>query len=100
LTGQYLVIAVASSLPPILNPSALIQPRFAKSPIAIPALAIMNRTVWSFLPTLRFIADLQIIIDAGCELAVRYSNGLILTCGGDQQIRSDGFLQPSSGWRV
>ena len=32
----------------------------------------MNLTVWSFLPTLRFITDLQIIIDAECELAVRY----------------------------
>jgi len=57
--GEYLVIAVASSAPPILNPSALIQPRFAKSPVATPALAIMNLTVWSFPPTLRFITDLQ-----------------------------------------
>ena len=65
------MIAVASSLPPILNPSALSQPRFAKSPIIMPALAIMNLTVWSFLPTLRFI-DLQITIDAASELVVRY----------------------------
>ena len=57
-SGEYLVIAVASSAPPILNPSALIQPRFAKSPVATPALAIMNLTVWSFPPTLRFITDL------------------------------------------
>jgi hypothetical protein len=58
LSGEYLVIAVASSAPPILNPNALIQPRFAKSPVATPALAIMNLTVWSFPPTLRFISDL------------------------------------------
>jgi hypothetical protein len=55
--GEYLVIAVASSAPPILNPSAFIQPRFAKSPMATPALAIMSLTVWSFPPTLRFIRE-------------------------------------------
>jgi hypothetical protein len=60
-SGEYLVIAVASSAPPILNPSVLIQPRFAKSPIATPALAIMNLTVWSVPPTLRFVTDLQSI---------------------------------------
>ena len=58
LSGEYLVIADASPAPPILNPNALIQPRFAKSPVATPALAIMNLTVWSFPPTLRFISDL------------------------------------------
>jgi hypothetical protein len=58
LSGEYLVIAVASSAPPILNPSALIQRRFAKIPVATPALAIMNLTVLSFPPTLRFITDL------------------------------------------
>jgi hypothetical protein len=58
LSGEYLVIADASSAPPMLNPNALIQPRFAKSPVATPALAIMNLTVWSFPPTLRFISDL------------------------------------------
>jgi hypothetical protein len=45
-----------------VNPSALSQPRFAKSPIIMPALAIMNLTVWSFPLTLRFIIDLQVLL--------------------------------------
>src|SRR5208283_1894643 len=57
LSGEDLVIAVASSAPPILNPSAFSHRRFAKSPIVTPALAIMNLTVWSFPPTLCFITE-------------------------------------------
>jgi hypothetical protein len=44
----------------MLNPSAFIQPRFANSPIVMPALAIMNLTIWSLPPTLRFIANLHL----------------------------------------
>jgi hypothetical protein len=70
LSGEYLVIAVASSAPPILNPSAFSQRRFAKSPIVTPALAIMNLTIWSFPPTLRFITEPPeyVLSSYGCQM--------------------------------
>jgi hypothetical protein len=56
--GEYREMAVASSTPPRLNPSAFIQPRFANSHM-MPALAIMNLMVWSLPPTFCFMHDLR-----------------------------------------